>query len=753
VIPRWLPFVIFALFTAIFFSSQLFGGTYFWNDFSEYVYPMRVFASSHISAGELPFWNPYSFSGTPFLADPQTGVFYIPYLVLDALSNSANYSIWGLQFVIIAHFFVAQVAMYLMCRRLQCTMLSSVLAGVGYGFSSSLSLHTFHPMSVYHLAWFPLIFRFFHEAVVDRSLKASIIFGLLLGITLLSGSPQFSLFILLFLGCWAAYYVIASLRAKEITRSQAVSPVLLAVLCVVITLGIFAVQYLPTREFAELSERSGMNFEKASVGSLQFKQLLTFAVPKAFGSEVAPSQETGKEMFFLDPDQPYLYWDTAFYFGIATLILAIIGARANWKQRETRFFVAMALFAFLFALGSNGFLYRLFFQLPLFSSLRAPARMMFFVSFGCSILAAFGFDHIVRVSRSGEKADWRYILQGAAVPLLMALAVAIGLFVNAPAEFMTAVRNSAITSLCIALAAIAVCYALHQKMIKPVAAAMLLAVMVFGDLYSANSSFSANAASPALPYEQYLTPELRTTLTAQPPQNIFRVAARKQLPQGTVNGLVRNQGLIDRIMMFEGYNTLLIANRFPITEPRDIMRDMLGIKYEVDIDTTDPTNAAAIFRKRTTAYPHAWMVFDARQAPHDQVQRAMQESIDFRRTAFVEAPLSAPISISTPATNTVQCRSYTDNSITYQVNTAAPGLLCLSEIWYPAWTAYVDDKPFTIHRTNMALRGIEIPAGNHRVELRYESASFATGRMITLATLALSIMGLGYVALRSRRTP
>ncbi|MCU1347934.1 MAG: hypothetical protein JWO56_964, partial [Acidobacteria bacterium] len=42
-------------------------------DHSDYFQPLRYFTAAHLRAGVLPLWNPYSASGEPWLANPQTG--------------------------------------------------------------------------------------------------------------------------------------------------------------------------------------------------------------------------------------------------------------------------------------------------------------------------------------------------------------------------------------------------------------------------------------------------------------------------------------------------------------------------------------------------------------------------------------------------------------------------------------------------------------------------------------------------------
>ncbi len=70
-----------------------------------------------------------------------------------------------------------------------------------------------------------------------------------------------------------------------------------------------------------------------------------------------------------------------------------------------------------------------------------------------------------------------------------------------------------------------------------------------------------------------------------------------------------------------------------------------------------------------------------------------------------------------------------------------PGLLAVSEIYHPGWKAYVDGVETSVWRTNVAFRGVEVPAGRHRVTFRYESPSFRLGMwMSLLTTLGVSLV-------------
>jgi uncharacterized membrane protein YfhO len=51
----------------------------------------------------------------------------------------------------------------------------------------------------------------------------------------------------------------------------------------------------------------------------------------------------------------------------------------------------------------------------------------------------------------------------------------------------------------------------------------------------------------------------------------------------------------------------------------------------------------------------------------------------------------------------------------------------------------LDCKPVNILRANFSFRALAIPAGDHKVEMRYESKAFSTGLMISIFTLAFAL--------------
>ncbi|HEV8128366.1 MAG TPA: YfhO family protein, partial [Candidatus Eisenbacteria bacterium] len=97
--------------------------------------------------------------------------------------------------------------------------------------------------------------------------------------------------------------------------------------------------------------------------------------------------------------------------------------------------------------------------------------------------------------------------------------------------------------------------------------------------------------------------------------------------------------------------------------------------------------------------------------------------------------------MSEPATpDSVTRIRYGMNESEYMVSTAAPGLFVQVDQYDPDWTATIDGKPAEIHRVNYLMRGIEIPAGVHRVRLTYRPAALTAGLRLTSASLAATLL-------------
>jgi uncharacterized membrane protein YfhO len=118
----------------------------------------------------------------------------------------------------------------------------------------------------------------------------------------------------------------------------------------------------------------------------------------------------------------------------------------------------------------------------------------------------------------------------------------------------------------------------------------------------------------------------------------------------------------------------------------------------------------------------------------------MQASgFDLHTTAVVEASdASAPTPLDqSTGSSQVQVVQDTPQRIELSVQTDQPGLLVLTDAYYPGWSVRVDGEERPIYPTNVAFRGVLVPAGTHNVVFCYFPISFAIGAWLAVAAFVL----------------
>lgn len=218
---------------------------------------------------------------------------------------------------------------------------------------------------------------------------------------------------------------------------------------------------------------------------------------------------------------------------------------------------------------------------------------------------------------------------------------------------------------------------------------------------------------------------------------------------------------------------------FPVDKPTPLI-DMLSTKYLVfpqplpndSLFTINTPPLDQFYNKLTpvfkgfdgtsvyrneTALPRAWFVDSVRKvAPADSILPLLRsESFDPRRLAYVESNLTG---IQAPDSARVTQTVAEMHKLAYEVYTDKPAFLVLSEIYYPAgWKASLDGKEIPIHAANYILRGLQIPAGAHKLELAFAPESYKTGVGLSLIGLLASLLALGgglaYTRLKRRPAP
>jgi uncharacterized membrane protein YfhO len=96
----------------------------------------------------------------------------------------------------------------------------------------------------------------------------------------------------------------------------------------------------------------------------------------------------------------------------------------------------------------------------------------------------------------------------------------------------------------------------------------------------------------------------------------------------------------------------------------------------------------------------------------------------------------------------VETIDYRPASLQLKVTTEQPALLVLAESYYPGWMAWVDGAPAEIYRTDIAFRGVAVPAGSHTVRMEFRPAILPISMAVSVGTAGL--LGLCWLGWKRR---
>jgi hypothetical protein len=742
---RWFrenwQFAIFPISLVIMFWSVLGGKQFFWEDALQFSYPSLAYLLDALHHLRIPYWTPYVFSGTPFAAAVYNQTFYPVNWLLALLVNPGTHlSFLVAELYAIVHLLIAGLTMYAMFKGLGLSKPASMLGGFSYMLSGFMIIRVIHVTIICSLAWFPLIFLFFHRSLYERRVFWAFPAGLLFGLAILAGFPQFALFIAYFMGLYAVFFVIRKWREYrfETVWRGALSLGLLAF----IGIGIAAIQFLPSQQLVKYTAYAKLSFQELTVASLQPRQLLTLLAPKFFGS--VSGDGTDSVEFWAGAGN-YFYWETVIYAGIIPLILAIFAL--SERKRPLRWFgLALGGSALLLALGKYTPVYRVALNvLPGLGRFRIPGRLGGLFVLALAYLTGFGAEHFLnRNSAQPAKSLVKALAVSAGIAVFIWILLAAGAFRGAaksfasPDVYANSVRQWGFFAILV-LVMLGISFYRTRKNTSLTLVFWLLVTVTFIDLFSFGHEFNA---SPFGPDEGMLMGgELRiqqqniTQLQQEERQEPFRINSR--IPSlGMVMG--RNQGNLDHLELIEGYAPLGLSRYDPFERPTQRMYDVLNVKYRCKLDSV---NRALVLVPNPTQMPRAWMAYHYEVLPKDQVLARLEDtSFDYRHIALVEQAPSFPVPVSeSSVANQVSLEQHEPEHLRLSVQTAETGMLVLSETYFPEWKAWLDGKPATIYPVDYVLRGVTIPPGEHKLEMRYDPRWFKLGGLASLLTLVLSI--------------
>ena len=684
--------------------------------------PWRHLAVNSVRSGVIPLWNPYSYCGTPFLANLQSAVLYPPNALFLLTGVARGFGISAL-----THLFLAGVFMFGLLRALGTNQFASLVGSTVFMFNGFTVAWLEYPsLSLWPAVWLPLILWLHERALRSGSWRQHLLCGIALALSCLGGHPQITAYIMLAFGLYAA---VRGLQVGKLVQSA-----LAAVASLALANALAAAQLIPTLELAQNSLRYATPIGDALATALPSRHLILYLIPEFFGTP-ADHNYWGNLR-----ELPINYFETACYVGIPSLFLAVYGvlfvplsgtsaqrggpegmlpARHSRLRSPAVFFAVLLAAAILVALGTPLYNF-LRLMLPPISGFRGLARALFLAAFCFAGLAAFGAQALM--SQRRRPPAWSALAIGLAlIGVGAGLTGAFGKEIAQHSGAREVVHHGwVIFSVLTGCSAIAVFLRLRGTLSRAWFGSIAVALIVC-DLFVAGIGFNPHVSTDLGFFATKTTDLLQ--------ENIGHDRMTSIGP-GLPLWMPPNTSIVYGLRDVHGYDSLVPSNyekyvldacqndQFIWPPPNDPFMEAAAIRYIVsalplghpdwELVLLEKAGPVALYRNR------------------NPVSRARLISQDPARLGSAQT------------SGAVHFNEDGLNRVVLQTQTETDSLLVLADTFFPGWLAAVDGERTHIQPYPPVFRAVELEHGRHTVEWQYDPASFRVGLFISL--LAVSFL-------------
>ena len=726
--------------------------TFFW--------PMYAYLGDQLKSGTIPGWNPYQFSGVPFLADPESGWWYAPAMLVFGILPLAT----AIKVYAVAHLLIAGFGTYAYGRLIGMVPAGALVAAWAV---SQGGLFTDRSRCCYaHIqvaAWIPIVLLAVELAVRATRLRprfAAWMLGAFAISQMLAGwIGQGAMYGLLLTASYVAFRTFAMPRERTAPiRRRAFDAARHLIVPLTFGAGLSAPGTLP-----RLLYRGETTLADGYTGSA------------SWASQIGGWSAKDQIEQLLSP--------SGWYVGTAVLLLALIAVAGGWRSGHVRFFAALSLVSFVLGLERVTVVHQIFSILPGFQELHShfPVRIALVLLFGPAILAGLGISAL-------QRGLPRHTMFISLMVGLVVLGAGLGRLNTGMTFWVIALL---VLVLLLALTIDTIGRSLGVIRFAPVA----FALVVIGELSILGTASLGGGTYLRIETATVAGPNATARLLENSddlvPDRFFGYdPALSYVQHGqttyyrhdfdnpmTFDLLVNNHGTLWQLADIQGYNPLQLRryadfvtalNGAPqeyhgayvlpsglaspllpllspsyIVIPREVPADRHDLQHLVSSYPEVASTASVRILKYQGAMPRAWIVHDTVEVEPAGVPALLADGgIDFRSTAVLESsapPLDPP---GGQITEVAQITDYETTRIELDVTSDGRGLLVLSETYAKGWEATVDGEPVDVIPVDGVLRGIPVPGGNHAVTLTFQAPGLSLGFAIFALTVAISLIAL-----------
>ncbi|REE82216.1 membrane protein YfhO [Lutibacter oceani] len=788
VAPYLIAIVTFMLVSVAYFSPVLEGKKIQQSDITQFKGSSKEIVDFRKENKTEPYWTNATFGGMPAYAVSA----YYSYDFINKLDNLIRFLPRPADYL-----FLYFLSFFILLLVLKVEWKLAIIGSLGFGLSTYLViiLGVGHNAKAHAIAYFPLVLSGILLVFQRKYILGFVLTALAMALELSASHIQMTYYLLFLVIIFGIVQLVESIKQKELPHF--IKSVGILVVAVILAVGTNATHLMATSEYSkestrgksELTINADGSFKEATSGlskdyiteySYGIAETFNLFIPRFMGGTSHEEVENSELQSFLqnavnkglDPkDANYLmrissmYWGNqpivaapayigAFFIFLFVLALFLVkGTLKNWL-------VAATIFSILMSWGKNFPVLTDFFinYVPLYNKFRAVSSIQVIAELTIPLLAIIGVSKLFssEIKKEVKLNALKYttlIIGGLALiftiggtglfsfetPIDVQIDEQISGFLDAiTADRRTLFFNDSVRSLVIVLIVASVIWLfLKEKINKNVVLIGFVVILLFDlvnvDKRYVNNDFFVAARKVDKPFQaSSIDKEIMND------KSYYRVAnfTKNIMADGTTSYFHNSIG---------GYHAAKPRRYqelydFHISKGNGEVLNMLNTKYLIGANEEGEVG----YELNEGANGNAWFVSKIAVVANANEEITALDSLNTKTSAVIESSIiSSDFKTQYPldSTATIKLTLYKANELVYESNSAQNQFAVFSEMYYKnGWNAYVDGKLTPHFRVNYVLRGMEIPAGTHKIEFKFEPAVIKKGNTITLISYFLLLL-------------
>ena len=801
--PHLLAILGFVVISLIYFYPVLQGKQLYQSDIAQFTGMAKEQNDFRAEENAEPYWTDAAFGGMPTY---QMGANY-PNDWIGALDDALRFLPRPSDYL-----FLYFLGFYGLLLVLKTDPLKAFFGALAFGFSTYMIiiLGVGHNAKAHAIAYMPMVIAGVILVFRKRYIVGGLVTMIATALEINANHFQMTYYLLFLLLIIGGYFIYKYVKAKEYKPLLYVFGTF--VVAGIFALGANATSLMATSEYADFSMRgkseltfnpdgsknettTSMDYEYITEYSYGVSESFNLVAPRLFGG--SNSEKLGDKSHIYEfiskkgaspaeakdftENYGVTYWGeqpivaAPAYIGAIVFFLAIL-ALFNDKRKIKYAFLAGAIFTLMLSWGKNfSFLTNFFIEnVPMYDKFRAVSSIQVILELCIPVLAIMGLQSFFK---SDKEQQWKSLWKSGAVALglIVLLFISKGLFdfsgpiddrliqmfsqMGDPTfadEFMDALKADRkdlysadlLRSGFLIVVAFGLLYLYTKEKLSQTFAVILVGAFMVGDLvlvdkkYVDTSGF-VSASEVKEPFQA--TPSDMHILQDTAHYRVYEINGRLQARTSYFQKSLSGYSAVRPRRMDQLFAYQIDQNNLEILH-------MLNTKYIIQVDEKGQEFPAI----NPDANGNAWFVKEVKFVNSPDEEMKALDSIDSKNQAVIntkEFKVSNVTSYEKDSMATIVLNKYKPNYLKYTSNNANKGLAVFSEIYYPkGWNVTIDGKETTHFRVDYTLRGMEIPAGKHTIEFKFEPQVVKTGSTIALfSSIGMVLFLLGGIYFESKK--